>query len=211
MWPGITEVAVESAPRTHLDLGCGTRPRNPYNYERLFGVDIRHGLQATGVEEIRAADLSQRPIPFPDRFFDSVSAYDFLEHVPRVAGNPADGSSRFPFIELMGEIWRVLRPGGLFYAVTPAFPHEKAFRDPTHVNILTRKSVRYFTRPELGAKMYGFRGDFGLVRQDRIHIRGNYEPHPASAARLALRVFDGMLGRRSHLVWELRAIKGADE
>jgi SAM-dependent methyltransferase len=175
----------------------------------LYGIDIRTGLTAPGVVSIAAANLSLSPIPFPDNHFDSLSAYDFLEHVPRVSLDHAAGTTRFPFIELMNEIWRVLKPEGVFYAVTPAYPHEKAFRDPTHVNVITAKSHRYFTRPELGGRMYGFTGDFRLIRQDRIHIRGDHEPYPPTAGRLLLRWLDGLAGKRSHLVWEMRAVKPA--
>jgi len=173
----------------------------------LYGVDVRDGLQCAGAVQIACSDVSIQPIPFPDQFFDSVSAFDFLEHVPRVSLDANHGRTRFPFVELMNEIWRVLRPNGMFYAVTPGFPHEKAFRDPTHVNVLTRKSYRYFTRPRLEARMYGFSGDFTLVRQDVIHIRGDYEPHPATVMRRFLRLGDTLLRRRSHLVWEFKANK----
>jgi SAM-dependent methyltransferase len=189
---------------SHLDLGCGQRPKNPYGLPRVFGVDIRAGLQIDGVERIEAANLSSQPIPFEDSQFDSVSAYDFLEHVPRVRVD-AQGQTHFPFVQLMNEIWRVLKPGGMLYAVTPAFPHEKAFRDPTHVNIITHKTHRYFTRPGLEAAMYGFVGDFDLRRQVRMHPRGAYEPH--GLPRLLLRQLDGLAGKRSHLLWELQANK----
>ncbi|MBS7808762.1 class I SAM-dependent methyltransferase [Variovorax sp. PCZ-1] len=189
---------------SHLDLGCGQRPKNPYGHPRLFGVDIRSGLQIEGVERIEAANLSSQPIPFGDNQFDSVSAYDFLEHVPRVSLD-AQGDTQFPFIKLIDEIWRVLKPGGMLYAITPAYPHEKAFRDPTHVNIITAKTHRYFTLPKLEARMYGFAGTFELKRQVRLHPRGAYEPEGAS--RAMLRVLDGLAGKRSHLLWELKAIK----
>jgi SAM-dependent methyltransferase len=190
--------------RQHLDLGCGTKPRNPYGYEKVFGIDIRAGLTAPGVEQIAAANLSCEPIPFESHSFDSVSAYDFFEHIPRVHID-AQGQTHFPFIQLMNEIWRVLRPGGLLYAVTPAYPHEKAFRDPTHVNIIAAKTHRYFTRPELLAQMYGFTGEFALRRQVRILPRGAYEIK--TLGRTVLRQLDGLVGKRSHLVWEFEAIK----
>lgn len=193
---------------SHLDLGCGQRPKNPFGHPRVFGVDIRSGLKIEGVECIEAANLSSQPIPFGDNQFDSVSAYDFLEHVPRVSLD-AQGSTHFPFVKLMDEIWRVLKPGGLLYAITPAYPHEKAFRDPTHVNIITAKTHRYFTRPGLEAQMYGFQGAFDLKRQLRLHPRGAYEP--ASLAREALRLLDGLVGKRSHLLWEMQAIKSPDK
>lgn len=190
--------------RQHLDLGCGTKPRNPYGFERVFGIDIRAGLVVPGVEHIAAANLSCEPIPFEANQFDAVSAYDFLEHMPRVRID-AHNQTHFPFVQLMNEIWRVLKPGGLLYAVTPAYPHEKAFRDPTHVNIIAAKTHRYFTRPELGARMYGFTGEFALRRQVRILPRGAYEPR--SLSRAVLRQLDGWVGKRSHLVWEFEAIK----
>jgi SAM-dependent methyltransferase len=189
---------------SHLDLGCGLRPKNPYGHVKVFGVDIRAGLQVPGVERIASANLSCQPIPFADDQFDSVSAYDFLEHVPRVHIDTHE-QTQFPFVQLMNEVWRVLKPGGMLYAVTPAFPHEKAFRDPTHVNLITQKTHRYFTRPGLEAAMYGFVGDFELHRQVRIHPRGAYEPY--GIARAALRQLDGWVGKRSHLVWEFKAIK----
>lgn len=192
---------------SHLDLGCGERPKNPYGHPKLFGVDIRAGLHAPGVDRIEAANLSSEPIPFSDNQFDSVSAYDFLEHVPRVSLN-AQGQTHFPFIKLMDEIWRVLKPGGMLYAITPAYPHEKAFRDPTHVNIIAAKTYRYFTRPHLQARMYGFEGTFDLQRQVRLHPRGAYEP--PGLARAMLRQLDGVVGKRSHLLWELKAVKGAN-
>jgi SAM-dependent methyltransferase len=198
---------LSSVVRRHLDLGCGVKPRNPYGCNELYGVDIRPGLTAPGVKDIVAANLSIDAIPFPENHFDSVSAYDFLEHVPRVALDYTNGRTHFPFIQLMNEVWRVLRPGGVFYAVTPAYPHEKAFRDPTHVNVIAAKSHRYFTRPEVGGRMYGFKGEFDLIRQHRIHLRGDYEPRHAGLGRHVLRLLDGLVGKRSHLVWELSAVK----
>ncbi|MGH6625860.1 MAG: class I SAM-dependent methyltransferase [Burkholderiaceae bacterium] len=193
--------------RRHLDLGCGTQPRNPFACEQVFGIDIRSGLIAPGVVEIVPANLSLQPIPFPDNHFDSLSAYDFLEHVPRVTLDGHQGHCRFPFIELMNEVWRVLKPGGIFYAVFPAFPHSLAFCDPTHVNILTSKSHRYFTGPEPMAQMYGFEGRFDLLRQQRIHPRAAYHPQVPSIQLRAKMLVDRLMGRRSHLIWELRAVK----
>ena len=76
-----------------------------------------------------------QPIPYPDCSFDSISAFDFIEHVPRILAINQE-STKFPFVELMSEIWRVLKPNGMFYALTPAFPHGAAFHDPTHVNFI---------------------------------------------------------------------------
>lgn len=190
------------AARTHLDVGCGASPRNPYRCEEVFGLDIRSGLSAPGVVEIRAANVAVGPIPFDDQLFDSVSAYDFFEHIPRYDSGP--GRPVFPFIHVMNEVHRVLKPGGILYAVFPAYPHSLAFCDPTHVNVLTERSYRYFCGVQPMAGMYGFEGRFDVLRQVRIHPRGDMHPrNPGVALRLKMGV-DHLMGRRSHVVWEWR-------
>lgn len=191
----------------HLDLGCGLVPKNPYHAKELYGIDIRardaRAMNATVV----GANLALEPIPFPDNHFDSVSAYDFFEHVPRVALDFSSKTSSFPFIQLMNEIWRVLRSDGLMYAVTPAFPNEKALRDPTHVNIITSKTHRYFTTPHLLGKMYGFNGNFKVVRHQWVHPRNDYEPRNPPLLHRLRNLGERLVGEQSHLLWELSAIK----
>ena len=190
----------------HLDIGCGHKPRNPYRQDEVFGLDIGAEGQVSGATVVRA-NVALQPIPFPDDHFDSVSAYDFLEHVPRVLPHPDGQRLRFPFIELMDEVWRVMRPGGLFYASTPAVPHAAAFQDPTHVNFITRDTHMYFTRPQLMARMYGFHGDFEIVRVLSVRPEFDYEPvNPGWRRRWRLRRRQAR-GACSHLVWEFKACK----
>jgi len=181
-------------------------PRNPYGRDELCGVDLSGTLDGGS---IRRANLVTQPIPFGDGSFDSVSAYDFLEHVPRVFPTADGAGTRFPFIELMNEVWRVLKHDGLLYAVTPVYPSKAAFMDPTHVNIMTADTHTYFTQPQRMAAMYGFKGDFTAQRvqltrpdQHRAYIdppRGWLEK-----LRLAHRIRRGACG---HLIWEFRAVK----
>jgi SAM-dependent methyltransferase len=189
----------------HLDLGCGPVPRNPYGRDELFGIDL------SGRDEgpIRRANLVTQPIPFEDGSFDSVSAYDFLEHVPRVFPSADGQGTRFPFIDLMNEIWRVLKPAGMLYAVTPVYPGKAAFQDPTHVNIMTPDTHTYFTRPQRMAAMYGFVGDFEArrVQLTRPDPKRAFIPPPATwlqRLRLAHRIRRGACG---HLIWEFEARK----
>lgn len=131
-----------------LDLGCGETIRNPYQALQCVGLDIED------------ADLAVEPIPYPDEHFDFVTAYDFLEHIPRLLYVP---HRRYPFVELMSEIYRVMKVGGKFLSSTPAFPHAPAFQDPTHVNIITPLTfAEYFDDEKTWAKMYGFRGAFHI-------------------------------------------------
>lgn len=143
-----------------LDLGCGLQPKNPFNAQEVYGIDVRDDAEA----HIVKADLVIEPIPFPDDSFDYVTAHDFLEHVPRLIYLP---QRRNAFVEVMNEIHRVLKPGGVFMSFTPAFPHGPAFRDPTHVNIITEETFPlYFDDKVRWASMYGFRGNFQILSQE---------------------------------------------
>ena len=142
-----------------LDLGCGKNIRNPFNCEFLYGLDIRERPE----ENIKSCDLTIEPIPFEDNFFDCVSAFDFIEHIPRIIYAP---NRRFPFIELMSEIYRVLKMGGVFLSVTPAFPKQEAYMDPTHVNIITEHTfLAYFDDVNCWGRDYGFKGAFHIEGQ----------------------------------------------
>ena len=192
----------------HLDLGCGRVPRNPYGRDSLYGVDLGAEPGAFG-GQVLSANLALQPIPFEDNSFDSVSAYDFLEHVPRVLPTPDGQHTRFPFIELMNEVWRVLKPGALFYASTPVYPHPAAFQDPTHVNFLTAESHLYFTRPQRLAAMYGFRGDFEVRRVQLARPDASTLFAAAPEGWLQRQQYHrrAKRGAYSHVVWEFVAVK----
>jgi SAM-dependent methyltransferase len=143
-----------------LDIGCGPSPKNPFNADEVFGIDVREDLDAN----IKCADLVIEPIPFEDGFFDFVTAHDFLEHVPRVIYVP---NRRNAFVEVMNEVYRVLKVGGQFLSFTPAYPHPEAFRDPTHVNIITDQTFQaYFDNVNRWAAAYGFTGAFEIKLQE---------------------------------------------
>ena len=136
--------------------------------DEVYGIDIREDIDA----KIFRADLAVEPIPFEDEFFDGVSAFDFIEHVPRVIYMP---QRRFCFIELMNAVYRVLKTGGTFLSFTPAFPAPAAWRDPTHVNIITEETFpMYFDYQNRFAGMYGFNGYFQITGQkwheNKIHL-----------------------------------------
>lgn len=150
---------MEAVKTKSLDLGCGPNPKNFFNADEVFGVDVRNDIDAGIVR----ADLVVEPIPFPDGMFDFVTAHDFIEHIPRIVYIP---HRRNAFVQLMNEIWRVLRVGGRFLSVTPAYPHPAVFRDPTHVNIITDETFPiYFDNVQRAASMYGFVGAFSIVAQ----------------------------------------------
>lgn len=181
-----------------LDIGCGNRPRNPTRAARLIGVDFgQRPSQFPADAEFLGCTIGFEALPLPDESVDVCTAYDFLEHVPRT--HHENGESRFPFVEAMNSVWRVLKPGGFFVALTPAYPVESAFVDPTHVNTITRGTAMYFCGD--GARMYGYEGRFSLL--------ANTWAPPSSplwknlSEGISPAEWDGMLRRfrRSRLLW----------
>jgi SAM-dependent methyltransferase len=189
----------------HLDLGCGPTPRNPYQQTELYGVDIDPANTTPGVT-IKQANLAVQAIPFPDQYFDSVSAFDFFEHIPRVLPTPQGDGTRFPFIELMNEVHRVLKPGGVLYALTPCYPAFEAFQDPTHVNIITDKTHKYFTGDKPLGAMYGFVGRFEVRNVDWVVHKDALTPLvPLTFSQSFRRLNYKLKGKFSHLCWEFVA------
>jgi SAM-dependent methyltransferase len=213
---------LESENGIHLDLGSGKNVRNPCGLPKVYGIDISNADSNLGDSfQIISADITKE-LPFPDNYFDSISAFDVLEHIPRWERNPA-GEIVFPFVNLMSEIYRILKPLGIFIAVTPAYPAAEAFQDPTHVNILTEQTVDYFIgeNPSATTVGYGFKGNFTKLHHSWLKGGGPFE---SLENRLApgyseiTQIRDSMkilkrglkilrIRNSSHLLWVLRAEK----
>lgn len=124
-----------------LDLGCrdGTLTRHFVPDNQVTGCDIDQAALAHATEqygfETRPVDLNAA-LPFADDAFDAVIMAEVLEHLP------------YPQIAL-GEIARVLRPGGRFVGNVPLAYHLKdryqvlrgkklvVGADPTHLQYFT--------------------------------------------------------------------------
>lgn len=190
----------------HLDLGCGSNPRNPYGAEDVYGVDIHPDVTKLG-PNFRQANLAVHSLPYEDNFFDSVSAFDVLEHIPRQAIDFQTGVVKLPFINLMNEIWRILKPNGKFYAFTPAFPSSQAFQDPTHVNFISVGTHSYFCGDDAYAKRYGFLGQFEMIEAGWMY--STYAETARRSWKIKLKNWhkQNFKPGRTHLVWQLKAQK----
>ena len=118
-----------------LDIGSGPAPKNPFGAQFIYGADLR-GDPSNSILKV---DLSVDKLPFKDDMFDYVTAHDVLEHIIRVTID--NGQTNFPLISLMNEVFRVLKPGGIFFNIQPCFPFKESFQDPTHVNIMSEDTM----------------------------------------------------------------------
>lgn len=101
-----TILSVGSSPFSH-DVLNFRHFRNSDDGTRLVGINIDQAH--TGIYgNFVVIAANAHDIPFVDACFDHVIAYQMLEHDPT-------------FWVTLGEIRRVLKPGGLFIAGAPAF------------------------------------------------------------------------------------------
>lgn len=123
--------------RTLLDIGCGTG-RHTLRYAaagaRVTALDFSAGMlgqaqRKAGAEDIRfiAHDLTQ-PLPLPDASFERAVCCLVMDHIPQPQA-------------LLGEIRRVLQPGGSLVVSL------------MHPALLIRGVEARFTQPETGQKI----------------------------------------------------------
>lgn len=117
-----------------LDIGCGAAKQPGFvgmDIQALPGVDVVH-------------DWNVHPWPFPDGCALRAIASHVIEHVPPVA--VTENGTRFPFMEFMDEVWRVLKPGGEFAIACPHGAGPLFLQDPTHCNAINETTWAYFEK-----------------------------------------------------------------
>lgn len=123
-----------------IDLGCGRIKK-----EGFFGIDVQ---ALEGVDLV--ADCNN-PIPLEDNCADEIHAKDFLEHI--------NNDKR---IHIMTEIWRLLKPNGYLYSITPSTDGRGAFQDPTHFSFWNVNSFLYYT-DDAHRRLYDIKCKFDVV------------------------------------------------
>jgi len=158
----IENITVLGLPYTSsLDLGCGSIPNNIFNADLIIGIDLIDVPEMN----IISCDLVYEKIPFPDNFFNYVTASDFLQYIPKSLFKI---NIRYPLIELMNEIYRVLKDGGIFLSYSPSIYNDDFIYDPSSINIITEHTFSlFFDDINLLAKKYGFCGKFKIISQER--------------------------------------------
>jgi SAM-dependent methyltransferase len=94
-------------------------------------------------------DLNIFPYPFSDNTFNEIHAYEVLEHLGSL------GDYKF-FFKQFEEIWRILKPDGVFIGMVPGPKSPWIFGDPGHTRIIQPEMIQfldqdfYNVNPETG-------------------------------------------------------------
>ena len=79
------------------------------------------------------------PWPLPDACVIQAICSHVVEHIPPTV--VTDSGTRFPFIEFMDEVWRIMMPDGQFAISLPYGTSAGMLQDPTHVNFCNENCV----------------------------------------------------------------------
>lgn len=90
--------------------------------EALCKPDVLHNLEVF-------------PWPFEDNSVDFIQASHVLEHL---------GESRAAWFSIMGEMYRILKPGGEVHVLVPHPRHDNFLHDPTHIRVVTPVGMAMF-------------------------------------------------------------------
>lgn len=119
-----------------LLLGCGNSRKKQLwlqdqsqEWSNLITLDLSESCNPDIVFNLNALCFGGQ-LPFEAETFDELHAYNVLEHVGK------QGSFLEFFTEFQ-EYWRVLKPGGKFFIITPAWSSQWAWGDPGHVRCFT--------------------------------------------------------------------------
>lgn len=147
-----------------LDIGCGTYPYQLAEMPAADRVGIDRILDAQTVEtcardgiRLIAHDVARDPaLPFDDARFDAVTMLAVVEHLELETAKP-----------LVREVHRVLRPGGVFVATTPAAWTDGILRAMARLSLVSPEEIdehgTLFTRASLAALLHDGGFDDGHV------------------------------------------------
>lgn len=149
-------------------LGCGSNHTKKLS---LSGKEEWDGLVTLDFDASHRPnvifDLSSGELPFDDDVADEIHAYDVMEHFGQ------QGDWRF-FFRQWENIWKVLKPNGHFFGISPHWISPWAWMDPGHTRVFGPEVLHFLQQPnyaEVGKTpmtdyRFCYRADFDLIRSE---------------------------------------------
>ncbi len=144
----VIQLVTDTKPDSILDIATGTGDLiinfSNSGASKLVGLDISEGMLSVGREKIKAKGLGDRiemiqadseAMPFEDGSFDAITV--------------AFGVRNFETLEKgLGEIYRVLKPGGIFVILETSVPTKTPFKQgyKFHSNVILPTVGRLFSK-----------------------------------------------------------------
>lgn len=128
-----------------LDVGCG-QAKHSVEGAQVVGVDFYNA----GAADV-AHNLNKYPWPFKSNEFDGAVAEHVIEHLPDT-------------VRVMGELWRIVKGGGMIKIKTPHFSSAGAYENPTHVRYFSLYTFDMFSAGRKGWEVYS-RAKFHVVKR----------------------------------------------
>lgn len=152
--------------KTILDIGCGYGWFEVYGLKnkakKMYGNEVSEQDLVTARKHVKNPKVrfevgSAIEIPYKDNQFDTVVSWEVLEHIPK-------GTE----IQMFKEVYRVLKPGGVFYFSTPYASIPAKMFDPAWWLI----GHRHYTQEDISsyAKKAGLNIEQFVVRGNWWHI-----------------------------------------
>lgn len=164
------EAVAEDQPLRILDAGCGTGGMldlfGTWPDTEATGLDFSPDAlsfsHSRGHQRLVGGDVTQ--LPFRSNTFDAVTALDVVEHISNEEG-------------ALGEICRVLRPGGVLVASVPAYqflwgPHDVALHHCRRYNAQQFREAIHRSGLRVERQTYLLSALFPLAAGMRLATRG---------------------------------------
>jgi len=158
-------------------LGCGSSRVKKLS---LPGCEEWSGLVTLDFADTHKPDIvhdiAVLPLPFEDNCADGIYAFEVMEHVGQ------QGDWRF-FFDQWSDIWRILKPGGVFFGTSPHWSSRWCWMDPGHTRAFGPEMMVFLSQPNYDAQVgitpmtdyrFVYKADFDLIHSV-VCENGTYE------------------------------------
>lgn len=121
-----------------LDIGCGNNPlfllnsgfKERYGIDKFIGRSINNGIDQDNIKLIQCNIEDNNHLPFENEYFDTVTMLAVFEHI-----DPRN------LIDILGEIHRVFKKGGMFFLTTPSSWTDKLLRAMAGLKLVSSTEI----------------------------------------------------------------------